>query len=81
MSEPIPLYLEFPDHDAIERELDEQMGIEPKRERAWDCLAGDVELVCGHHRIERYQLGGRCHVSCINCGHEWTEHSIELEVA
>ena len=84
MIEPTPVYLDpgF-DHDAIERELDAQLGIDPKpkRERAWDCLAGEVELVCGHHRIERLELHGRNQVTCIICGHEWVEHSGVLEVA
>lgn len=75
MNQPIAVYLDPIDHDAIERELDEQMGItpKPKRERSWDCLAGDVELPCGHVRIARTELGGDlAEVVCV-CGHSWRE--------
>lgn len=63
------------DHETIERELDRQLGItpKPKRERAWDCLAGDVELSCGHPRIERSHRDGITDVVCLDCAHEWME--------
>lgn len=75
MTEPVAVYFDPVDHDAIERQLDEQLGIEPKpkRERGWDCLAGDAELPCGHARVTRVQLGnGLADVTCV-CGHEWRE--------
>ncbi len=72
------------EHDAIERALDVQLGLtpppqKPQRERAWDCLAGDVELVCGHPRIDAVQLDGFEQVVCLGCGHEWrTVYGSEL---
>jgi len=76
--EPTPVYLDpgF-DHDAIERELDKQLGLEPKprRERSWDCLAGEVELVCGHARITRNELEAGLAIITCPCGHSWREVS------
>ena len=76
MIEPTPVYLDpgF-DHDAIERELDEQLGIEPKprRERSWDCLAGEAPVVCQHSHISRSTSGGLTDVVCLSCGHEYLE--------
>ena len=75
MSQPIPVYLDPIDHDAIEAEIDRQMGIEtkPKRERAWDCLAGEAPIVCGHARISRSTAYGLTDVVCLTCAHEWIE--------
>lgn len=75
----IPVYFELGlDHERIERELDEQLGLEPKprRERAWDCLAGEAPVPCRHHRIERAQLPGRAVVTCLGCEHEWFEMEV-----
>lgn len=76
MIEPVAVYLDpgF-DHDAIERELDEQMGLtpKPKRERSWDCLAGEAPIVCGHARISRSTSAGLTDVVCLTCGHEYLE--------
>lgn len=77
MIEPVAVYLDPIDHDAIERELDEQTGLapKPKRERSWDCLAGEAPVVCSHVRITRSQLGnGLAEVICA-CGHSWREVS------
>ncbi len=75
--EPVPVYIELDtgvDHDAIERELDEQMGIEPKprRERSWDCLAGEAPVACQHNRLTTVREEGRVLVKCA-CGHSWME--------
>jgi 8-oxo-dGTP pyrophosphatase MutT (NUDIX family) len=76
--EPTPVHIELDpgtDHEAIERELDEQLGLtpKPKRERSWDCLAGELPLVCGHARVTKVQLGnGLADVTC-TCGHSWRE--------
>lgn len=75
MIEPVAVYLDPIDHDAIERQLDEQMGLKPrpKRERSWDCLAGEASVVCSHVRIARLPVGnGLTRVTC-ECGSTWNE--------
>lgn len=63
------------DHATIERELDAQLGLTPKprRERAWDCLAGEAPIVCQHVRISRSSSAGLTDVVCLTCGHEYLE--------
>jgi hypothetical protein len=67
--------LDFIDHADIERQLDTQLGLEPapKRERAWDCLAGEAPVVCQHVHIDRVQLRDMAQVVCLTCSHEWME--------
>jgi hypothetical protein len=76
MSQPMPVHLELPDHDAIECDLDRQLGLAPRvqrelRDRRWDCLAGEAPVHCGHHRISRVEDAGLIEVVCLTCGHEW----------
>jgi hypothetical protein len=73
-----PMPLDYIDHAEVERMLDAQLGLAPprrnvKRERAWLCLAGEAELVCGHPRIDRSGKDGLVDVVCLTCGHEWME--------
>jgi hypothetical protein len=73
MMEPTPVYIELDagfDHDAIERELDEQMGLTPKPPK-WRPV-GPV-LVCGHVRISRSTSAGLTDVVCLDCSHEYLE--------
>lgn len=77
MTQPMPL--DYIDHAEVERMLDAQLGLEPvpakpKRERAWDCLAGEAPVVCQHVHIDRAHLNGMAQVVCLTCGHEWQEH-------
>lgn len=71
----VPVHIDFPDHDAIEAELDAQLGLEPipLRERPWDCLAGEIPVACTHARISRSTEHGLSDVVCLSCGHEWVE--------
>lgn len=70
MIEPVAVYLDPVDHDAIERELDEQMGLTPKPPK-WRPVG--PALTCEHGRITREPVGdGLTVVSCA-CGHGWSE--------
>lgn len=73
MTQAMPL--DFVDHAEIERQLDAQLGLEPapKRERAWDCLAGEAPVPCRHVRIDRSYRDGITDVVCLGCGFEWME--------
>jgi hypothetical protein len=82
MIEAFPLYIEFDsgiDHAAIERELDQQLGLQPKpkRERAWECLAGEAPMPCRHPHVSRSTSSGLTDVVCLDCEHEWLEASGE----
>lgn len=74
MMQPVPVYIEFGDHDRIERELDEQMGLTPKArpEKPWECLAGEAPVTCQHNRLVRIHEEGRVRVAC-DCGQRWLE--------
>lgn len=70
--EPTPVYIEldWTDHDAIERELDEQMGLGPKPPK-WKPVG--PALTCGHARVTAVRLGeGLMQVTCV-CLHSWLE--------
>lgn len=73
MNEPVAVYLDpgF-DHDAIERELDQQLGLAPKPPK-W--RPSKPPLACEHVRVTRVQLGsGLAELTCV-CGHCWRESS------
>ncbi len=73
MIEATPVYVEFDsgfDHDAIERELDEQMGLGPKPPK-WKPVG--PALTCGHWNISRSTSAGLTDVVCLTCGHEYLE--------
>jgi hypothetical protein len=77
MDTAIPVYFELDtgvDHDAIERELDAQMGLAPRPPR-WKPTG--PPLCCQHTQIDRVQLKGRAVVTCLTCSHEWFEYPIE----
>lgn len=76
MTQPMPL--DYIDHAEVERQLDTQLGLpvraaRVKRERAWDCLAGEAPVPCRHVRIDRSHRDGITDVVCLGCGFEWME--------